>query len=116
MQSPIACVTRVLWVLEALGQHLPTDFWLTRLEGRWGVDAELGVGDNTPRPLVLLKGSLRQGAQAPIGQYQTLVESLQAELPGARTNAAFDRDRFSIDLTTFGDPAEAPAAPDSEES
>jgi type IV pilus assembly protein PilM len=102
--------------VEALGQHLPSDFWLTRLEGRWGVDAELGVGDNTPRPLVLLKGSLRQGAQAPIGQYQTLVESLQAELPGARTNAAFDRDRFSIDLTTFGDPAEAPEAPDTEES
>ena len=102
--------------VEALGDHLPSDFWIERLEGRWGVDPELGVGDNVPRPLVLLKGALRQGAQAPIVQYQTLVESLEGDLPGVRTNSAFDRDRFSIDLTTFGDPVEQAPEPDEEES
>ena len=65
---------------------------------------------------MLLKGALRQGAQAPIVQYQTLVESLEGDLPGVRTNSAFDRDRFSIDLTTFGDPVEQAPEPDEEES
>ena len=57
-----------------------------------------------PRPLVLLKGSLRQGAQAPIGQYQSMVEGISESLPGVQSNQSFDRDRYSIDISTFGDP------------
>ena len=90
--------------LEFLGGQMPPDFWITRMEGRWGVDKELNIGDNVARPLVLLKGALRQGALAPIGQYQTMVESLTGALPGVNTNTSFDRDRYSIDLSTFGDP------------
>lgn len=89
--------------LEFLGTKMPPDFWITRMEGRWGVDEELSIGDNVPRPLVLLKGALRQGTQAPIGQYQDMVENLSAALPGVQSNASFDRDRYSIDLSTFGD-------------
>jgi hypothetical protein len=99
--------------LEFLGDEMPPDFWITRMEGRWGVDKELRIGDNVPRPLVLIKGALRQGALAPIGQYQALVEGLGAALPSVQLNASFDRERYSIDLTTFGDPP--PPKPESNE-
>ncbi|MDE0904164.1 MAG: pilus assembly protein PilM [Planctomycetota bacterium] len=90
--------------LEFLGSQMPPDFWITRMEGRWGVDEELAIHDKVPRPLVLLKGSLRQGAQAPIGQYQSMVEGISESLPGVQSNQSFDRDRYSIDISTFGDP------------
>jgi hypothetical protein len=32
-----------------------------------------------------------------------MVENLSAALPGVQSNASFDRDRYSIDLSTFGD-------------
>jgi hypothetical protein len=44
-----------------------------------------------------------------------MVESLPSALPGVQSNTSFDRDRYSIDLSTFGDPLSPADDVDAEE-
>lgn len=98
--------------LTFLGDHLPGDFWVTRLTGEWGQDVELGVERGAdPRPMLEVRGRVRESAVAPTSQHQELVGLLEQNVPGVRVNHSIDRGSFSIDLTTFAPPV-APAAED----
>ncbi len=96
--------------VQFFGEHLPSDFWVTRLESSFGTDPELGLEiRDAERPMLLVRGEAREGVQSPTAQFQTMVTALREKLPEARINPGIERTKFSIDLTMFA-PAAAAAS------
>jgi type IV pilus assembly protein PilM len=102
LQRIVGAGEQLARTLEVLGTSLPSDFWITRLQGRWGVDKELGIDDRDDRPLILLEGAQRTGSVSPVTQYQELREQIETRLEGVRVVSSYDAKKgFSFDLTTF---------------
>ncbi len=107
LQRIVGAGEQLARTLEVLGTSLPSDFWIKRLQGRWGVDKELGIDDREDRPLILLEGLQRPGSVSPVTQYQELREQIETRLENVRVVSSYDASKgFSFDLTTF-----APEAP-----
>tara|TARA_R110002072_G_scaffold185165_16_gene341941 strand:- start:8603 stop:10219 length:1617 start_codon:yes stop_codon:yes gene_type:complete len=107
LQRIVGAGEQLARTLEVLGTSLPSDFWIKRLQGRWGVDKELGIDDREDRPLILLEGLQRPGSVSPVTQYQELREQIETRLENVRVVSSYDASKgFSFDLTTFA--AEAP--------
>ncbi|MEM8713265.1 MAG: pilus assembly protein PilM [Planctomycetota bacterium] len=102
-------------VLTLLDDHLPRDFWVTRVESSFEADAELGVDRQKERPILVVRGQLREGVESPTSQFQTMIAALQEALPEATLNPGLDRQAFSIDMTLFAPQAAEPDANDDEE-
>jgi len=95
---------------EILDQHLPGDFWVTQLDSAFDVDPELGLIRGDEAPVLQLKGRAREGVQSPASLHQRLVLALREGLSGAVMKSGFDRQEFTVELTTFAPPPESEAA------
>lgn len=82
-------------------EGLPRDFWITRIESSFESDEELGVERREERPILVVRGSLREGVESPTTQFQTMVSQLQEKMPQATLNPGIGRQAFSIDMTLF---------------
>lgn len=103
---------QVARVFDALDDHLPRDFWVTRVTSAVAVDDDLGIERGAEKPLLTVSGSARPGTQSPTSQFQSFAAALQEDLKGVTLNPSFDRNAFRIVLTHFAPPA---AASDDEE-
>lgn len=96
--------------LRFFDQNLPRDFWITRVESSFESDQELGVERKKERPILVVRGQLREGVDSPTAQFQSMIANLQVEMPKAAVNTGLDRQAFSVDMTLF-----APPDPESQE-
>lgn len=95
--------------LDFFGDQLPSDFWITRLTGELGHDPELGIERSAePKPILEVRGRVRDSAVAPTGQHQELMGRLEENLPAMRINHSIDRGNFSVDMTSFAPAPEVP--------
>ncbi|MEM9802140.1 MAG: pilus assembly protein PilM [Planctomycetota bacterium] len=92
---------QVARVVDFLADELPRDFWITRVESTFAVDDELGVERGEERPVLRFRGQTRDGVQSPTAQFQAMIAALEDRMPYATINHAFDRNAFSVDLTSF---------------
>ena len=102
--------------LTLLDQLLPKDFWVTEVAGEWGFDEELGVERNHERPMLRVVGKVDEGTQSLTSQFNLMVENLRRDLKPLRQRSTVDpaRGLFSIDLTQYGAPLDAPASEEGE--
>ncbi len=116
LQRIVGAGEQLARTLEVLGTSLPSDFWIKRLQGRWGVDKELGIDDREDRPLILLEGLQRPGSVSPVTQYQELREQIETRLENVRVVSSYDASKgFSFDLTTFAPEAPKPKTDETDE-
>ena len=116
LQRIVGAGEQLARTLEVLGTSLPSDFWIKRLQGRWGVDKELGIDDREDRPLILLEGLQRPGSVSPVTQYQELREQIETRLENVRVVSSYDASKgFSFDLTTFAPEAPEPKSTETDE-
>ena len=87
--------------LALFDQHLPKDFWITRIESSFESDEELGIESQDPRPILSVRGQLREGVESPTGQFQTMMSNIQDALPSVILNPGIERQGFSVDMTLF---------------
>ena len=99
-------------VIVFLDDHLPADFWVTRVETSFATDAQLGVERDSERPIIQLGGQIREGVQSPAAQFSAMISELEKALPGAQINGAPNKNAFSIDLTMFAPKAADEGAED----
>ncbi|QDV06462.1 Competence protein A [Planctomycetes bacterium Poly30] len=99
---------QVARALAFFDDHLPQDFWITRIESSFESDQELGIERQQERPVLVVRGSLREGVDSPTEQFQAMVNKLQETMPKAVLNPGLDRQAFSIDMSLFA-PVETPA-------
>ncbi len=102
---------QVARALAFFDDHLPRDFWITQIESSFEADDELGIERQKERPILVVRGNLREGVESPTSQFQTMISELQQAMPKVTLNPGLDRQAFSIDMTLFA-PADAPAEVD----
>ena len=73
---------QVARVFDALDDHLPRDFWVTRVTSEVAVDEDLGIERGAEKPLLTVNGSARPGTQSPTSQFQTFAAALEEDLEG----------------------------------
>lgn len=105
-------------LVEFLGTELPSNFWVTQLEGSVAFDPELGLERGADMPIALVRGRVDEGTSSPTQRFEEMILRLRDAMPTAQFKRAVDRDRFSLDLTLFAppaDPATTGAGDDAEE-
>jgi Tfp pilus assembly PilM family ATPase len=92
--------------LNVINKHMPEEYWLSRLESRWGFDPGLGIDRSQERPIIHLEGRARQGTNQMSLLHEAFVASLRSELPGVNLWSApkYDGSSFALDLTTLALP------------
>jgi type IV pilus assembly protein PilM len=94
-----------------LQQHLPQEFWVTKLATDWRADPQLRLVGNDKRPILSVEGKAREGQSSLSASYGRFVEAVKAKLPpGAEFNEKLSPtgSRFTVDLTVFAPPLPAP--------
>lgn len=93
-------------VIDALDGALPGTFWVAQLSSQWTFDEELGIQRNYEKPILMVRGSVREGTDSPTRQFEEMMLALERSFPTAAFKRSIDRDRFTIDMSTFAPPAE----------
>jgi len=102
-------------VMTFLDENLPRDFWLRQISGELAFDPELGIEHGDQRPLLLLRGQIREGTQSPVQQFEAMRDAMRRALPVMRHRGEITRDGFSIDLSLFAPPLEVRAGEEEED-
>jgi len=103
LQTVLGSGEQIARTLTLLDQHLPRDFWVAELASGWSYDDNLGVDRNGERPILSVKGRVRQGTESPAVMHQSMIAAMTTALPSARINQALHGSTFSLDLTLFAD-------------
>lgn len=105
---------QVARLVDFFGNQLPSNFWVTQLEGSPAFDPELGLERGEEMPVTLVRGRVKEGTSSPTQRFEEMIVRLRDALPAARFKRAVDRDRFTLDLTLFA-PPEGVAGADTED-
>jgi Tfp pilus assembly PilM family ATPase/cell division protein FtsB len=87
--------------------HLPANFWVTRLAADYRADPALGLVGNDKRPVLSVEGKAREGTNSLSVSYESFVTSFTAKLPkSGRFNQqlAPNAAKFTIDYSAFAPP------------
>lgn len=98
--------------LDILREHLPANFWVTRLSADYRAESALGLVGNDKRPVISVEGKAREGASALSVPYEAFVTTLASKLPpGTRLAQQLSPSgaKFTVDYSVFA-PPETPAA------
>ncbi|MBL8857814.1 MAG: pilus assembly protein PilM [Planctomycetes bacterium] len=90
-----------------LQDHLPANFWVTKLSADYRADPELGLVGNDKRPTLSIEGKAREGTNSLSVLYESFVTSLTAKLPKtARLNQRLtpSGSKFTVDFSLFAPP------------
>ncbi len=96
-------LARTIHVLE---EGMPSDFWLRKLEGSWSFDEALRIDRASPRPVIKLEGSAKEGVIALPSLYESLLASLRDDLAGSELedSKSSSGTQFEIKLSTLAPP------------
>jgi Tfp pilus assembly PilM family ATPase len=101
-----------------LQQHLPQEFWVTKLGTDWRADPFLRLIGNDKRPVISVEGKAREGQTNLSAAYSRFLETVKAKLPpdaGFKETLHPTGSKFTVDLTVFAPPIAAPKTdPDAE--
>ena len=102
-------LARTLW---AIGETIPSDFWLTHASSDWRFNDNLRVARGSERPLLHVEGRMREGTTSPAQLFLQfgagLSQRLAPHLAMVQSPSA-QFDKFTLDMTLLAPPA-APAA------
>lgn len=90
-----------------LQNHLPSDFWVTKLSSDWRIDPALGLTGNDKRPVLSIEGKAREGTNSLAVSYEGFITALTDKLPKAvrfSQQLAPSGSKFTLDLSVFAPP------------
>ncbi len=100
-------LARLIHVMEA---DMPNDFWIRKLEGSWSFDENLRIDRASPRPVIKIDGSAKEGVIALPSLYESFLYSLRDGLPSAelQDSKSSSGTKFEIRASTLAPPKAAP--------
>jgi Tfp pilus assembly PilM family ATPase len=106
---------QLLRALDGLERELPADFWVEQLTMAWEFDPDLGVERTEERPILRVRGRLREGTDSPALLFQEFTADLRARWPGLRLKERMGESDFTLEMCSLGQPATPPAGEDGRE-
>jgi len=103
-------LARLIHVME---EDMPNDFWVRKLQGSWSFDENLRIDRASPRPVIKIDGSAKEGVIALPSLYESFLFSLRDDLPSAelQDSKSSSGTKYEISLSTLA-PPEPPPEPD----
>ncbi len=105
-------LARSLW---AIGETIPSDFWLAALSSDRRFNENLRVLRGEERPILHIEGRSREGTASPAQLFAAFISGISQRLSGGLAlaqNPSPSFDKFTLDMTLFAPPP--PPAPSAE--
>lgn len=93
-------------LIHLMDEDMPSDFWIRKLEGSWSFDEQLRIERATPRPVIKIDGSAKEGVIALPSLYEGFLSALRDKLPEVelQNSKSSNGTKFEIRMSTLSPP------------